>query len=81
MQDDTDTRIGTSTPSQSNPPDIDHILVDRKVAAKLLSLSERSVWDLTDRGELPFVKYGRAVRYPVQGLRDWVKKRTERLGQ
>ena len=50
------------------------LLVDRREAAHLLSLSERTVFTLTDAGELPTVRIGRAVRYPVTGLIAWIER-------
>ena len=41
---------------------IDGLLTARE-AAKILTISPRHLWDLTDRGELPAIKIGRSVRY------------------
>ena len=38
-------------------------------AAKALGIGERLLWTLTNRGEIPHVRLGAAVLYPVEGLR------------
>ena len=37
-------------------------------AAELLSISERSLWTLTNQGEIAAIKIGRSVRYPHSEL-------------
>lgn len=54
------------------------LLVTVSEAAKLLSVSERTVFALTKRGEIGSVRIGRAVRYWVDELRAWVRARNER---
>jgi excisionase family DNA binding protein len=51
------------------------LLVKVKEAAEMTSLSTRTLWTLTNRGELPAVRIGRAVRYSVDDLRDWIARR------
>lgn len=48
------------------------LLLDAPAAAAALSISERKLWELKAGGLIPFVKIGRLVRYPVDGLRDWI---------
>jgi excisionase family DNA binding protein len=45
------------------------LLVTCREAALLLSISERTLWSLTRRGEIPSRRIGRAVRYAVADLR------------
>jgi excisionase family DNA binding protein len=54
------------------------ILVDSREAARLLAISTRKLWSLTDCGEIPCLRIGRAVRYAVEDLQQWVKGRTTR---
>jgi len=42
------------------------------LAAKILSLSPRKVWELTSTGELPVVRAGRAVRIDRRDLEAWI---------
>jgi len=54
---------------------VGELMVGTREAARLLSLSERTLWTLTaPRGPIPAVRIGRIVRYPVDALRDWVKQ-------
>jgi excisionase family DNA binding protein len=40
--------------------------------AKALGISERLLWEWTDRGEVPHVRIGKAILYPVDVLRRWL---------
>jgi excisionase family DNA binding protein len=51
------------------------LLVSAREASRLLCLSQRSLYTLTKRGELPAVRIGRAVRYAVTDLRAWIESR------
>lgn len=44
-------------------------------AAEMLSISERKLWSLTASGEIPHIRIGRSVRYPVDELRKWILER------
>lgn len=46
-------------------------------AAKALGISERLLWEWTDRGIVPCVRMGKAMLYPVDSLRDWLKKQAQ----
>jgi excisionase family DNA binding protein len=48
------------------------LLLTPKRAATALSISERKLWSLTASGEIPHVRIGRCVRYPVEELRNWI---------
>lgn len=50
----------------------DALLVDAREAARMLSISTRTLWSLTDCGEIPCVRIGRSVRYSVEALRGWI---------
>ncbi|MEW6249648.1 MAG: helix-turn-helix domain-containing protein [Planctomycetota bacterium] len=43
-----------------------------KEAAKALGIGPRLLWTMTNRGEIPHVRLGRAVLYPVDALRRWL---------
>jgi excisionase family DNA binding protein len=45
-------------------------------AAQRLSLGRGTTYQLVQRGELPVVRIGRAVRVPVQALEEWIAART-----
>lgn len=41
-------------------------------AAKALGISERLLWDWTNRGKVPHIRVGKAILYPVDVLRRWL---------
>lgn len=51
------------------------LLVDTQEAARMLSLCKRTVFTLTQNGELPTVRIGRSVRYRVVDLEAWAAAR------
>lgn len=49
------------------------LAVPPRDAAKMLSVSERTLWGLTQpRGPIHAVKIGRLVRYPIESLRGYL---------
>jgi excisionase family DNA binding protein len=48
-----------------------------KVAAKAIGVSERTLWSMTKRGEIPFARIGGCVVYPTAGILSWLKAITE----
>jgi excisionase family DNA binding protein len=44
-------------------------------AAKALGIGERLLWSMTNRGEIPHIKLGRATLYPVAELERWLSER------
>jgi excisionase family DNA binding protein len=50
-------------------------------AAKFLAVSERTLWTLTDRGDLPAVRIGRLVRYAAEDLEAYVEANRGRAGR
>jgi hypothetical protein len=46
-----------------------------KSAAKALGISERLLWGWTNRGEVPHIRIGKAILYPVDLLRRWLDER------
>ncbi len=47
-------------------------------AARLLAISERKLWELTNCGEIPALHIGRAVRYDAQDLEAWILRQKRR---
>jgi excisionase family DNA binding protein len=52
-------------------------LLNAKEAAEFLAISERKLWELTNRGELAATRIGRVVRYTVESLEAFVEANTK----
>jgi len=61
-----------NTPEQQPQP----LLVRVEEAARLLSLSRSTLYEMLASGELPSVKFGAARRVPVVALKQWVAAHT-----
>ena len=58
-----------STPETTVQP----MLLTARQTARMLSISERSLYSLTKAGDLPVVKIGRSVRYDPVDIRAWIE--------
>jgi excisionase family DNA binding protein len=56
---------------------IEPLLVRVEEAARILSLSHSTIYEMMDSGELPSVRRGAARRIPVAALREWVARQYE----
>ena len=54
-----------------NPPTVERLLKYAD-AAKLLGVTERTLWALVDQGKLPAVRFGRSVRIDPADLRAFI---------
>jgi excisionase family DNA binding protein len=55
------------------PPDNVGLLINTREAAKLLKVSERTLWNLWKGGRMPKpIRIGQAVRFSYEELRAWV---------
>jgi excisionase family DNA binding protein len=41
-------------------------------AAEALAISSRTLWRMTASGEIPHIRLGRCLRYPVDDLQRWI---------
>jgi excisionase family DNA binding protein len=48
-------------------------------AAVALGISERLLWEWTNRGEIPHVRIGKAILYPVDVLRRWLDEHAAKM--
>lgn len=65
-------RVATLTP----------ILLSAREAAKVLALSERTLWGLTaPRGPIPTARIGRSVRYRLSDLETFAAQAVQTNGQ
>jgi len=62
------------------PEGLDRLMTSPEVA-RILSISERSLWQLTRDGVLPCVRIGRSVRYTARSLEEWIRSREASGGQ
>ena len=64
-------------------PSVEHVArlaMRPKDAAKALGIGERLLWSMTNRGEIPHLKVGKAVLYPVAELERWLSERAQEEG-
>jgi excisionase family DNA binding protein len=54
----------------------DRLLLRLPEVAALLGIGRSTVYELVQRGDLPTVHVGRALRIPSAALRDWVEQQT-----
>ena len=66
-----DTAIAPPT-APAPPADTPRMLLRVSEVAVRLSLGETMIREMINRGELPAVRIGKAVRVPVDALRQWV---------
>jgi excisionase family DNA binding protein len=59
---------------------IEALLVTSKEAARLLGISERTLWTLSRSGEIQRVLIGRSVRYRMADLAVFVERRRSASG-
>jgi excisionase family DNA binding protein len=48
------------------------LLLTPPEAARALAISPRTLWGMTQSGEIPCVRIGRSVRYDPADLRAWI---------
>jgi len=61
-----------------NAPPIEPLAVGVNEAAKLISVSPRTLWEILKRGDgPPTVKIMRRIVFPVRELQDWLTRRAE----
>jgi excisionase family DNA binding protein len=68
--------------TRTTTPPADVLALRPRDAARALGISERCLWSLTQRGEVPHVKIGgRLVLYPRAGLVDWLDRAAKQTAQ
>jgi len=66
----------TNTAARTKPETPCLAMRPREAAASL-GISERLLWEWTDRGVVPHIRLGKAILYPVDSLRDWLKRQAQ----
>ena len=64
----------------ATPPAIG-ILLRPSDAAEALAISPRKLWELTNCGDIPCIRIGRAVRYDPVDLRNWIEMQKHKKGK
>ena len=57
---------------ESSSPAKTVLLLTPAQAAEALAISSRKLWGMTASGEIPHVRLGRCVRYPLDELQRWI---------
>jgi excisionase family DNA binding protein len=60
--------VETNNPDKGKPK----LLLNIQEAAEALGISQRKLWGMTDSREIPHVRLGRCLRYPVNELEQWI---------
>jgi excisionase family DNA binding protein len=63
----------TNIPTKTEP-ETPCLALRTRAAAKALGISERLLWEWTNRGLIPHIRLGKAILYPVDSLREWLKR-------
>lgn len=53
------------------------LTLSAKEAAKAIGISPRLLWTLTDKGDVPHVRIGRRIVYPVAAIKEWMNAQTK----
>jgi excisionase family DNA binding protein len=54
-------------------PNNPKLLWTSRETAAAMGISERTLWKLTNDGDIPCVRIGRAVRYDPTDIRSWIQ--------
>ncbi len=54
------------------------MLLTPRQAARVLNVSERTLWQRTKDGMIPAIKIGHLVRYSPDDLRNWIRQASEK---
>jgi len=65
--------VETNNPDKGKPK----LLLNIQEAAEALGISQRKLWGMTDSREIPHVRLGRCLRYPVRELEQWINEHME----
>ena len=71
------TLTGKGVTMQNNTPSKQTLLLTPQQAAKALAISPRKLWGMTASREIPHVRVGRCVRYPLEDLQRWIDAQKE----
>jgi len=70
-------KTSATTPNGTGPTH-EVLLLRPSEAARVLAISPRKLWELTNMCEVPVIRIGRCLRYPREALQAWVAGRQGR---
>lgn len=59
-------------------PELPLLLVNAKQAGRMLSVCERTIFNLVARGELRAIHIGKSVRFAVEDLKAWIARQQKK---
>ena len=59
----------------------ERLLVDEREAARMLAISPRAMWSLGASGEIPPVRVGRAKRYLVADVHEYIARKRKQAAK
>lgn len=74
-------RSPSQLPLANLEPVVPCLAMRPRQAAAALGISERLLWDWTNRGLVPCVRRGKAILYPVDALRRWLDEQAQLQAQ
>jgi excisionase family DNA binding protein len=74
-----DAKPSAPDPRQGEEPT--RLALRPREAAQALGIGERLLWSMTNRGEIPHLKLGKAVLYPIGELERWLAERAQKKGR
>ncbi len=64
-------------PDPVEPPVVQPLALRAEEAAKALGIGKTTLWSMTNRGEIPVVRIGRRVLYPIAALQEYLARRAK----
>lgn len=55
------------------------LTLSAREAAEALGIGERTLWAKTNCGEIPHIRIGRRVLYPIHLLHEWIDKKAKEV--
>jgi len=61
----------------TDPKRTQRLTLNATEAANVIGVSPRLLWSLTNRGEVPHVRIGRRIVYPIAAIEAWLAARAK----
>lgn len=65
----------TAPTADTTPP---RLALRPREAARALGIGERLLWSMTNRGDVPHVRIGRTILYPIKQLEEWLAEQADK---